>query len=79
MRMWCACLLFGARMRLVSPTLGSLTHAWVFVLRGVHAHARVVCVPDFGSPTLVSLTHAWVFVPRGVHTRAHVLRVPAFG
>jgi hypothetical protein len=72
MRVCCACLLLNVFMCFVLPALVSLTRAWVYMLRRVHEHARVLRVPAFG-PTLVSLTHAWVFVFRAVH--AHALGV----
>jgi hypothetical protein len=58
MRMCCACLLLGARMCLVSPTLVYLTHTWVFVIRGVHVHARELRVPAFGCMHVLDVTYA---------------------
>jgi hypothetical protein len=54
---YCACLPLGARMCLASPTLVSLTHAWVFVLREVRAHARVLLVPAFGCAHVLGVTY----------------------
>jgi hypothetical protein len=85
MRVSYPCLLLGVFTCLVSPVLVYLTHAWVFVIRGVHAHARELRVPAFGCTFELDVTcacfpvHAWMFVLRGVHNHAHVLRVPAFG
>jgi hypothetical protein len=54
----CACLLSGARMCLVSPTLVYSTHTWVFVIRGVHAHARELSVPAFECTHVHGVTFA---------------------
>jgi predicted signal transduction protein with EAL and GGDEF domain len=59
--------------------------AWVFVLRGVHAYARVLRVLAFGCTHVLGITCACfhdarrVYVLRGVDAHARVLRVPSFG
>jgi hypothetical protein len=58
MRMCCTCLLLGVFTCLVSHVLVYLTHAWVFVFRGVHAHARELRVPAFGCTHELDVTCA---------------------
>jgi hypothetical protein len=64
MRLSCACLLLAARLNLMSRALVSLSCAQVYVLRRVHAHARVVLVPALGCLHMLGVTYACLFDAR---------------